>query len=279
NLAWDSCRKFVRGAQMALDSVGWGCDVLNGGGRFEETLRLMRQLVEHPKATDGAILLAWHTPTFFEVAFNIRKAGIPVVIADYAARELQVPGVISDNYRGGQLLGEHLLEMGHKRIAFIGDTFATTVASRLEGLRDALAEGGVPLPKSMVFDLLPNQSESSWAHDINYAMNQIWSRQRRPTAIACSCDAVARGIYDFAREHGISIPRSLSVTGFDDDPLATRLTPELTSIRQSFEEMGSRAAELLKRQSDLPEASIETVIVPVTPALRKSVQNLKENHP
>ncbi|MDY5954384.1 MAG: hypothetical protein SPK06_03000, partial [Kiritimatiellia bacterium] len=170
NLAWDNCREFVQGAQKALNAVDWRCDVLNRGERFEEPLRLIRQLVEHPKATDGAILLAWHTSTFFEIAFNIRKAGIPLVIADYAARELQVAGIISDNYRGGQLRGEHLLEMGHRRIAFIGDTFATTIGNSLEGLREALAEGSIPLPKSIVFDLLPNQSESSWAHDIDYAM-------------------------------------------------------------------------------------------------------------
>ncbi|MDY5955097.1 MAG: substrate-binding domain-containing protein, partial [Kiritimatiellia bacterium] len=65
-------------------------------------------------------------------------------------------------------------------------------------------------------------------------------------------------------------------TGFDDNPIATKRPPELTTVRQSFEEMGNRAAELLKRQCDLPATSIETVIVPVTPALRKSVLSLKE---
>ncbi|MGN0827262.1 MAG: substrate-binding domain-containing protein [Kiritimatiellia bacterium] len=147
---------------------------------------------------------------------------------------------------------------------------------RLEGLHEALAEGSIPLPKSILFDLLPNQSESSWAHDIDYAMNQIWSRQRPLTAIVCSCDAVARSVYAFAWKHGIPILRSLSVPGFGDNPIATNSPPELTTVWQSFEEMGSRSAELLKCQCDLPATSIETVIVPVTSALRKSLLNLKE---
>ena len=110
-----------------------------------------------------------------------------------------------------------------------------------------------------------------WSNDVARAVHQIMGDRRPPTAIFCSCDAVARLAYRTLSTMGLSVPADVSVVGFDDDPLAEWLSPGLTTVRQPFHDMGEAAIELLCNRMDDPHSPVEHRVLPVQVIRRGSV--------
>lgn len=272
NLMWEPCVRLSHAAKNFAKTSGWDIHISDGHGEQETNIRLLKKLSLDPDGIDGIILMAWHTPTFFELAFEMKKTGIPIVIIDHHAMELLVPSVAADNYQGGYLAGEHLAKMNHQHVAFVGDINTSTVRLRLDGFRDALADYGIPLPRKQVANFEPHDRFSDWGAEVTQALDKLFRQgKHHPTAIFCSCDAVARVLYRFAQAKNIIVPDELSIISFDDDPLAQWLSPALTTVRQPFEEMGIRAMELLQKQIEGKGTASESIALPVELIKRKSV--------
>lgn len=148
-----------------------------------------------------------------------------------------VIGVCMDEQKAAKALVDHLLQQGHRRIAYIAG-FATHGASRwrLNGYKDAMMAAGIPYdPKYVV------QGEFTFGSGV-LAARQLFSLAEPPTAIFAANDDMAAGVMWAANERGLKVPRDLSVCGFDDTPLATQLWPPLTTVRQPSRDMGKLAA-------------------------------------
>jgi DNA-binding LacI/PurR family transcriptional regulator len=246
NLAWEPSVRIARGAQQVARKQGIEIQVCDAHGSQREDLEALLHLPKN--GASGAILMALHTPAFNEAMVRVKAEGFPLVVTDFHPGEITVPSVVADNYQGGTLVGEHLLKLGHKNMAFVGDCAASTVRVRLDGFRDALAEAGVTLPRDRVVDITPDDPLANWDERVQKMVSKLLKASSRPTAIFCSCDAVARACYRVCAAQGLQIPRDLSLVGFDDDPLAEWLTPPLTTVRQPFTEMGEAAMILLCKQ-------------------------------
>lgn len=263
NLAWEPSVQVARGAQQVARKLGIEVQVCDAHGDQREDLDILLNLPDN--GASGAILLALHTAAFNEAVVRVKAEGFPLVVADYQPGEMQVPAVAADNYEGGVLVGRHLAGLGHTRVAFVGDCAATTVRARLEGFRDALAEAGVTLPRSRVVDITPEDPLANWDERVKGIVSDVLKDTTRPTAIFCSCDAVARACYRVCAAQGLRIPQDLSLVGFDDDPLAEWLSPPLTTVRQPFTEIGKEAMRLLQKQlAGQTAVRVETVTLPVT---------------
>src|SRR5690606_10176023 len=143
----------------------------------------------------------------------------------------------------------HLLALGHARIAVVGDLDATTVEDRLARMRDASADARLPFIRKLVADASQGKATmEEWMAVSETAIRDLLARPERPTALFCSCDAIAYAACRVAAAMGLAVPADLSVVGFDDAPLAQMVTPALTTIHQPFEEMGRAAIELLTEQ-------------------------------
>ncbi|MBN9605350.1 MAG: LacI family DNA-binding transcriptional regulator [Actinomycetales bacterium] len=181
---------------------------------------------------DGAILV---TPTVVDVAVEI-----PVVAIDPHTGPGQLPTVASDNDAGAMLATRHLIELGHRRIAFLagrGDLLSSQLRER--GYRAALREAGIRYDPELVgIGDYSVESSRPTAH-------QLLSRPDRPTALFAANDLSAIATLGAAAELGIEVPEELSVVGFDDIPEASRTTPPLTTVRQSMQLLGRTAAEML----------------------------------
>jgi DNA-binding LacI/PurR family transcriptional regulator len=261
NLAWEPSVRVARGAQQVARRHGIEIQVCDAHGDQRENLEYLLKLPQNGAC--GAILMALHTPDFNEAVIRVKAAGFPLVVVDYHPREIEVPSVVADNYQGGVMVGRHLAELGHTRAAFVGDCAATTVRNRMEGFRDALAERGVALKRADIVDITPKDRFANWDDAVRQAVDSLLRGEGRPTAIFCSCDAVARACYRVCAALGLDIPRDLSLVGFDDDPLAEWLSPALTTVRQPFAELGKRAMELLFKQVTGSPLSQKTVTLPV----------------
>ncbi|MGW4637126.1 LacI family DNA-binding transcriptional regulator [Sphaerisporangium sp. NPDC004334] len=170
---------------------------------------------------------------------KLKTKGIPFVVFD-PIDELpdDVPFVGTTNWRGGQAATRHLLELGHRRIAMISGPDHTFCRARTAGYLSALATAGVPAdPGLLVRTLLTREHGGA-------AARELLSRPDRPTAIFAANDLQALGVYQAARELGLSIPGDLSVVGFDDLPVVGWVDPPLTTVHQPLSEMAAAATEL-----------------------------------
>lgn len=187
---------------------------------------------------DG-ILIVTLPPTDAEVD-GFAAAGVPVVLVDAAHPAL--PHVIVDDVDGGYIATRYLLDLGHRRIGFVGgpvpNPFGFTSSPRRQtGYRNALDEAGLDLPLDYV------REGPFGRHVAHWLTNELLRLPEPPTAIFAASDTQALGVLEAADRAGLAVPGGLSVIGFDDIEVASYVG--LTTVRQPLAESGKRGAELL----------------------------------
>jgi LacI family transcriptional regulator len=174
----------------------------------------------------------------------LARMRLPLVVIDpmnIPSRE--VVSVGSTNFRGGQAATRHLIELGHRRIAYLGGrATAECSQARLAGFRSALETAKVELPAEYVHSTDNFHYENGLT-----GAPRLLSLAQRPTAIFVASDELARGAIEAARSVGISVPDDLSIVGFDDTEIARIASPPLTTVRQPLQEMGAVALRTVLR--------------------------------
>ena len=178
----------------------------------------------------------------------LRKRGLPMVQLNRYMDGLDVDRVVSDNRGGAYAGGRFLLGLGHERIAVIrGPSNTSTSRDRVLGLSEALADAGHELDPHLSRD-------GSYSHQSGYQHTRDLLRlPHPPTAIFCGNDVVAFGAIDAARSLGVSIPRDVSILGFDDIPMAAWEVFQLSTVRQPFPEMARAAVRMLAERIEHPD--------------------------
>jgi len=269
NLCWEPAVQMSRAAREVAKARGVALLLVDAHGHIEEDLDAIRKLPT--SGARGAVIMSLHCPAFFTALCELHVAGFPFVVVDQRLREVDAPSVSADNVMGGRLVGEVLLAAGHRRIAFLGDLDVSTTHDRLQGLRESLMNAGCLLDRSLVADVQGDDRFGDWTPRVSVAVREMMALPDRPTAMACSCDAVARSVYRALAELGLTVPGDVSVTGFDDDPLAQWLSPGLSTVRQPFQQIGHAAMELLLERMSGSAGSTQHYELPVEFVDRGSV--------
>jgi LacI family transcriptional regulator len=190
------------------------------------------------------------TPLASENVDRALAAGIPVIQVERPRSDKGLCLTV-DNSAGAREAMEHLLSLGHRRIAYVGqrpgsqeNVFADYVEEQRFGeYREALSAAGALDQSLIAFGEAYRPSDID-AHGLGYqAMNGWLDSGARPTAVFASSDILAAGVLQAIHEHGLQVPRDISVVGFDDT-LAPFLAPELTSVYLPAHELGLAAAQL-----------------------------------
>lgn len=274
NLLWETTLRMARGVQKAARAEGFHVQLHDAHGDVDLDLQLIEQLPS--SNARGAVIVSLNSPRFSAAVCRLHATGFPFVLLDQRLRDVEIAAVLCDNYGGGYQAGKLLADKGHKRIAFIGDLIAATVQDRLAGFRDALGDADLPIKRSMIIDLVAGADRfGDWSAAIADAVKQLLQSDTPPTAIFCSSDAVARDVYRSLNAMGLSVPKDVSIIGYDDDPLAEWLVPGLTTIRQPFQEMGRAAMELLRQRIAQPNDPPATRVLPGELVVRDSVADLR----
>jgi LacI family transcriptional regulator len=170
----------------------------------------------------------------------VLKAGIPVVALDRRMLDLEVDTVIVDNFDGAYRAVCHLLNLGHRRIGFIGGPpQITTARERKEGYMSALGEQGITPDPSLV-----KAGDFKLAGGYRAAC-EILEIENPPTAIFAANNLTTLGALNSIHEKKLRIPQDIAIVGFGDMPWATSLNPSLTAVAQPTYELGRMAADLL----------------------------------
>jgi DNA-binding LacI/PurR family transcriptional regulator len=199
------------------------------------------------RGTAGALSVL-HVPDDAALG-RLATARIPLVIIDPPTEpggDRPGPGgdvrsVGTTNWQGGLTAARHLIELGHRRIGAIGGPEQLwSCRARLDGYRSALLRAGLPVDEALVrCGMLTAEDGLRWARE-------LLALPVPPTAIVAGNDAQAFGVLQALGERGLRAPGDLSVTGFDDLPIATWATPPLTTIRQPLAAMAATAFRMLR---------------------------------
>ncbi|WP_419992614.1 LacI family DNA-binding transcriptional regulator [Streptomyces boninensis] len=168
---------------------------------------------------------------------ELNRAGLPLVVLDpLHLPHSEVNSVGATNFAGGLAATQHLLALGHRRVAYLGGPAAAVCnQARMHGYRAALEAEGAPTPAAYV-----RHGEFTYRTGLLGAA-ALLDLEEPPTAIFAGNDEIALGIFETARTRGLRVPEDLSVVGFDDTHLARMASPPLTTVRQPLREMGGVA--------------------------------------
>ena len=175
-----------------------------------------------------------------EYLLELNQSKLPVALVNRQVEGLPEACTSLDNEKGGYLATRHLLELGHKDIAYIsGPPDKCDASLRLEGHKRALSEAGLPTNPQLIFN--GDYSEE----DGKIGLLELMARDVPFTALVCANDWMASGAISCARDLGMSLPHDLSVVGFDDVVFAHHVFPRLTTVSNPIAEMAEMSAKYI----------------------------------
>jgi len=218
------------GIEDAAAAHGLATFVMNSHDRPEE--QRARTELALSRRVDGLILGDAHSDGRFAGELAARR--VPFVLVSRHAGDH--PSVTCDDHRGGRLVAEHFLELGHRRVAVIaGEPFASTGIDRTAGFAERYREAGLPV------ETVHSGFDTAGGHE---AAQRLLTDDP-PSAIFAVNDFAAIGALGAVRDAGLRPGVDVAVAGFNDTPLAAELPVPLTSVRSPMHEMGRRALEVL----------------------------------
>lgn len=236
----DSANLFFAEIAKTIEDVGFshGYNVVlcNSGNNLEKERAYIKTLIN--KQVDGVIFISsGGTPADVQ---DLIEAEIPTVIVDRDIKAELVDVVLTDNEHGGYVATQHLIELGHTRIACItGPQQLPPSIRRMEGYKRALQEANLPIEPTYIL-------EGHFQFQDGFeGAEQLLTSSKPPSAIFASNDMMAMGVLNAAYRRGLRVPEDLAIVGFDDIQMARAIFPTLTTISQPTSRVGETAADLL----------------------------------
>ena len=258
--------ELLKGIARAVHSTGYELVVFSGSGSSKDQAGWERRYLSRISGTltDGAILV---TPHSIDEVF-----GSPVVAVDHNVHSSTLPTVDSDNLNGAVSATEHLIGLGHRRIAFLaGRPDLESARHRERGYRQALGDAGITVDESLI-RVGGYEAETATA-----PARELLELDPRPTAIFAANDSTALETMAVARSLGLSIPEDVSIVGFDNVPESALGNPPLTTVEQPLQQMGSEAVRLLIELIENPLQPPARVVFPTRLVVRQSCQAIGDS--
>jgi LacI family transcriptional regulator len=229
---------------------GYTMVLVDDRGSLDEEMDALKVFVGMRVA--GVIL----TPLSAEAPAYLLKQQVPVVEADRTFSAGACDAVTIDNVGASRRMSDHLITLGHQRIAFfIDETDWTTGADRFTGYQESLAQSGNVFDRSLIVP-------AGWdAGGARKAAVDVLSRREHPTAAFAANNLIAEGVWRGVKDLGMRVPDDISLVAFDDAPWMSMVTPGVTAVAQDTVALGEVAMDrLLQRIAD-PEGVPETVVL------------------
>jgi LacI family transcriptional regulator len=232
----DTANPFYGEIARAIENIGYAsgytailCNTHLDPEREAGYINLLRS-----RRVEGVIII----PTSVEAVRQLLEAQIHTVVLEYEISGAHC--LVVDDFEGGRIVTEHLINLGHQRIGCItraGDV--TNSQKRVEGYRAALQQAGIPEDAALIVEGEPEIAAGE------AAMRRLLDQARPPTAVFAHSDTMALGALNAIRKRGLSIPANISVVGFDDIEQAAYFFPPLTTVAYPKQRVGEQAAQWL----------------------------------
>lgn len=222
---------------------------------------------------DGIVVATRSNRAGDEYLKEIIESGVSVALIGRDFQHDQADWVSADNRQGGFEATQHLIDLGHKSIAFIGTSLAGGASlKRFQGYLDALKENDLPVEERFItgrtdLEDAPGYSTEKLGYE---AMQRLLALPQRPTAVFARNDFTAVGAMTAIKEAGLECPQDIAIVGFDDIPMAVHTSPPLTTVRQPTRRQGQIAAEFLLQRIKNSEADRQKQILECELIVRNS---------
>lgn len=226
----------LRGIEEVVEAEGYQTLVSETRDKAENLDRALKQFVQ--RRADAIIVSAVRLSNERVIQEHMERGKAPIVFAVREIEALNIPSVTHDDFRGGLMAVQHLLDYGHRKIAQLqGPLDISAYASRSRGFQNGI--GAHP----DAVDMTPDDSRNlESSEEAGYQLaQQILFEGKIPTALFAHNDLMAVGALDAIREHGLRCPEDISIIGYNDSPLTDHLDPPLTTVRLQGFDLGRRA--------------------------------------
>lgn len=239
------------GVEAAANDFGYAAFLVHSHRDAEHARRSVEELAE--RRVDGIVLNSPHSAALYLPL--LKGLGIPIVLVNDHRPGEPVHPVSVANQEGMRAAAQYLIELGHRRIAYLGDRSGYhSDAARCAGYKAALGRSGIT-PASELTVACDGSLESAIE-----AMHELLRLNKPPTAVCCYNDMAALGAMRAIRARRLRVPEDVSVTGFDDLFFAAYLAPPLTTVRQPLRQMGQMAMEVLLKLMSGQDAPQQTKV-------------------
>jgi LacI family transcriptional regulator len=253
----DVSNPFSSALHRAIEDAARERGVLVFAGSCDEDPRRERELIGsfRDRRVDGLIVVpASHDHGYL---YEERRSGTALIFVDRPAVHLDADSVVSDNHGGARAATEHLVQHGHRRIAFLGDLLSiSTAQERLEGYLQTLARARIARDDQLIRTELRDPDAAAAAIDEMLALSDP------PTALFTGQNLLTIGGVHALRNAGLQ--RSVALIGFDDIPMADMVDPAISVVAQDPQVLGRAAADLLFRRLDGDTTPAAQHVIPVT---------------
>jgi len=257
----------VNSARNEAQKRGYNLQIYNVGSDIDTDLQIINELPR--MSVKGALIVSVHAQKTSEAVINLHQQGFPVVMIDQRLQDFATSSIIFDNYSAGYMAGSELVNLGHRRIGFVGFSGRDRINRRLEGLRDAINDSGIYFNRSLVREIPFEYLLNPQLWKLEQKINDLINKENRPTAIFFHTDDFAAEAYRLIRLSKLRIPQDISIVGCGNTKISRLIDPELTTIKLNCEEMGKNAIAMLLRL--INEAVVENQTLKVEWIKGKSI--------
>jgi DNA-binding LacI/PurR family transcriptional regulator len=229
--------EILQGIEDVAQSEGYSLFISSSQNKTDRERLIVKAMREH--RVDGVIICS----TVFSASQSreLVEHSVPIVVVNNQAAEDYRYAIHHDDLDGSRQITRHLIELGHRRIAYLGNSISgRTTLHRQSGFQQEMQSAGRPVPQGYIHQVPGGEPEHGLAgvdHFLNLA--------DRPTALVCFNDMMAIGVLKGLRQAGVRVPEDISVTGFDNIVLSAYTHPPLTTFDQPKHFIGAEAARLL----------------------------------
>ena len=277
-----------RGVREVLEERGYTLFICISEHNPKEDVEAFDSLADH--RADGIIVATRASKTGNDRLEELIDSGIPISLIGRDFRHAHADLVTADHLRGGYDATRHLIQLGHKRIGFIGVSLTQVRLRRFQGYLEALNEHGLAVEEQLIVggrgqaEQMTGYSTEEMGYD---GMMKLLELRNRPTAVFARNDFTAMGALNAIKRAGLRIPEDIALVGYDDIPLALHTSPTLTTVRQPTREQGRAAAQFLlsriegDREQPRSEKTFQCELVvrestnPATKVLVDQIENLQ----
>jgi LacI family transcriptional regulator len=240
------------GIERALQGSDYIPFIANTSENPARQAQVFRSMREHGAT---GIIVCPAVGTDAESLDEMASAGIPVVQAMRRVAGANASAVIPDNRAGGARAVEHLVRLGHRRLAFVGGyARMSAYRERSQGFLDGLQRAGLPVGPDQLIEAPPTKAGGV------AALAHALALRESPTAVLCFNDIVAVGVVHALAQRSLKAGADMAVIGFDDIAEAEHMAPALTTVAVDTIGLGERAAQMLLRQIESGHPRVETYV-------------------
>ncbi len=254
--------------QKILNENGYMVMVFNSEYKEQKEIEFIKMTEQFNFA--GLILI---TAQSNDLKLALEKVEVPVVLVNRSFEDYQGDAVFLDNFKGGYIATMHLMELGHRRIGFIGGQISSSsIEHRISGYRQVLKNYHLPILEEDIM-----LGELGFDTGFEIAKGVIKDIKNKPSAFVVGNDMTALGFMECCKQFGISIPQMISITSFDDIMFSSIKDIELTTVSQHVKEMSENTARLMLRRLKNPNAESERIVIDPTLILRSTTGIYNQN--